>query len=61
MEIEEVVENVESGGAKAVEHKADEGADDGLDREIVRESKRQKEQKILCPVVAAEGIDPGAE
>src|ERR1700687_2528901 len=61
MEIEEVVENIESGGAKAVDRKADESADNGLDREVVGQGEGEEEQKILRPVVAAEGVDPCAE
>src|ERR1019366_4015853 len=61
MEIEEVVENIESGGAKAVEREADESADNGLNREVVGQGKGQEEQEIFRPVVAAEGVDPCAE
>src|SRR5208282_4483710 len=61
MEIEKVVENIESGGTKAVEYEANESADNGFDREVMRQCERQKEQKIFRPVMAAEGVDPGAE
>src|SRR5229473_2148950 len=61
MEIEEVVENIESGGAEAVEREASERADNGLDRKVVGQGKGQEEQKIFRPVVAAESVDPCAE
>src|SRR5258706_16482550 len=61
MEIEEVVENIESRGAEAVEREACEGADQRLDREVVGQSKGQEEQKILRPVVSTKGIDPRAD
>jgi len=35
MEIEKVVEDIESGGAEAVEREADESPDNGLDRQVV--------------------------
>ena len=61
MEIEEVVENIEPGGAKAEERKAGEGADKGSDREVVGQGEGQEEQKIFCPVMATKGVDPCSE
>src|ERR1700676_4571444 len=61
MEVEEVVENIESGGAEAVECEADESPNHGLDREVVGQGERQEEQKILSPVVAGEGVNPYEE
>src|SRR5580704_6963633 len=61
VEVEEVVENVESGGAKAIKRKANQSVYNGPNRQIVGESKREKEQKILCPVMAAKGVGPSSK
>ena len=44
MEIEEIVEDIKSGGAEAVERKAGESAHNGLDRQVVGQGERQEEQ-----------------
>jgi hypothetical protein len=59
MQIEKIVEDVESGGAESVECESNERADQRFHRQVVRKGKRQKQQKILCPVVAAERAKPG--
>src|SRR5271165_3915654 len=58
VEVEQIVENVKTGSAQAVERDAGESANKWLDRQVVGQDKGQKKQQIFCPVVAAEGVNP---
>src|ERR1700677_3958324 len=42
VQVEKVVENIQSRGAKAIKRKANQGTEYGLNRKIVREGERQK-------------------
>jgi hypothetical protein len=60
-EVEEVVDNVGGGGAEAEAEKCYRGAGDESGGPGVGEKQRKKDENVFCPLMKANGFEPGFE